>query len=75
MSEAVAELARANLVQLRLTGLLLETLIARNVLTRSEAAALIHDACGHLHDDCAMLKAYRGLADEVLKERPLPMQR
>lgn len=75
MAEAVAELARANVVQLRLTGSILEALIARDVLTRSEAAALIHDACGHLHDDCAMLKAYRGLADEVLKERPRPTPR
>jgi hypothetical protein len=38
-------------VQLRLNGLILETLIARDVISRTEAAGLVADALSHLPED------------------------
>ena len=64
--QAVTMLARADLVQLRLTGLILSTLIERRLLTGGEAAALVGDAMKWLGpDDREMRQAYSQLQDEV----------
>lgn len=54
-------LARADVVQLRLSGMILEVLVQRGVLSREEAAAIVKDVAAFLTPDDAMFPAYREL--------------
>lgn len=57
--------AQLSVVQLRLIGLLLNMLIDRGLLSRSEAAGLVQSATGSCCDDDPTVCAYRKLADEL----------
>jgi len=61
---ALQQLARADVVQLRVNGLILQVLIERGLLDREQAAALLADAAKFLRPDDPMQEVFRGLIAE-----------
>ena len=63
-AKAAAQLARADISQLRMTGLILSILIDRKLMTRGEAVALIAEAKPFLGDNPTMHEVYAQLLAE-----------